>query len=165
MVEGHLGVEQKTPGQSRMQSIEKAGVTSSWDFEVGGTLLREGKGRPGLTGKICHWYSGLANSRAKLSSEPLPSSPLGSSHPSAPLPLETQPSLPPACGGPDSFAPKARQSTAPYSRNAGRGCPEPMMKQAISALGHQQASAADSGAHAIMFLTFLETSVFLPTWR
>lgn len=36
MVEGHLGVEQKTPGQSRMQSIEKAGVTSSWDFEVGG---------------------------------------------------------------------------------------------------------------------------------
>lgn len=39
------------------------------------------------------------------------------------------------------------------------------MKQAISALGHQQASAADSKAHAIMFLTFLETSVFLPTLR
>lgn len=35
MVEGHLEVEQKTPSQSRMQSIEKAGVTSSRDFGVG----------------------------------------------------------------------------------------------------------------------------------
>lgn len=44
MVEGHLGVEQKTPGQSRMQSIEKAGVTSSWDFEVGGDPSQRRKG-------------------------------------------------------------------------------------------------------------------------
>lgn len=35
MDEGHLEVEQKTPSQSRMQSIEKASVTSSRDFEVG----------------------------------------------------------------------------------------------------------------------------------
>lgn len=39
------------------------------------------------------------------------------------------------------------------------------MKQAISALGHQQASSAGSKAHTIMFLTFLETNVFLPTLR
>lgn len=40
-----------------------------------------------------------------------------------------------------------------------------MMKRAISALGHQQASSAGSTGHAIMFLTFLETNVFLPNLR
>lgn len=82
------------------------------------------------------------------------------SHPSAPLS-----SLPLACGWPDYLAPKTWQSIAPYSRNAGCACPEPMMKQAISALGHQQASGTNSKAYVIMFLPFLKTNVFLPILR
>lgn len=39
------------------------------------------------------------------------------------------------------------------------------MKQAISALGHQQASSSGSKAYAIMFLAFLKTNVFLPILR
>lgn len=39
------------------------------------------------------------------------------------------------------------------------------MKQAISALGHQQASGTGSKAYTIMFLAFLKTNVFLPILR
>lgn len=35
------------------------------------------------------------------------------------------------------------------------------MKQAISALGHQQASSTGSKAYTIMLLAFLKTNVFL----
>lgn len=138
-------------------------MNSSWDFGVGvGVLPREGEGSPGLMEKICHWYPGFADTKAKLLSGHLPCIFSGYFSSFCISPLETQPSLPPACGWPDYFAPKAWQSMAPYSRNAGRGCPEPMMKRAISALGHQQASVAGSKAHTIMFLTFLETNAFLP---
>lgn len=84
-------------------------------------------------------------------------------------PPEAQPGLPPACSWAYYFAPKARQSTAPYSRNAGCGRPEPMMKRAISALGHQQASGRWlQGTHYIVinisldkcFLSHLERFLF-----